>query len=84
MYTGIEEEFSEVVSISLMSDIWTNKLMLDIMGVAFNLINAKFQKKTIVVGMMVMPGNHNAENIAAALMTLVNRYQTLDKSIIHC
>ena len=45
MYTGIEEEFSEVVSISLMSDIWTNKLMLDIMGVAFNLINAKFQKK---------------------------------------
>lgn len=84
MYTGIEEEFSEVVSISLMSDIWTNKLMLDIMGVAFNLINAKFQKKTIVVGMMVMPGNHNAENIASALMTLVNRYQTLDKSIIHC
>jgi len=84
MYTGIEEEFSEVVSISLMSDIWTNKLMLDIMGVAFNMINAKFQKKTIVVGMMVMPGNHNAENIALALMTLVNRYQTLDKSIIHC
>ena len=84
MYTGIEDEFFEVVSISLMSDIWTNKLMLDIMGVAFNMINAKFQKKTIVVGMMVMPGNHNAENIALALMTLVNRYQTLDKSIIHC
>ena len=84
MYTGIEDEFFEVVSISLMSDIWTNKLMLDIMGVAFNMINAKFQKKTIVVGMMVMPGNHNAENIASALMTLVNRYQTLDKSIIHC
>jgi len=67
-----------------MSDIWTTKQMIDLMGAAFNLIDSKFQKKTIVIGMMLMPGKHNAENIASALMSLVNRYKSLDKSIIHC
>jgi len=78
MYTGIEDEFFDAVSISLMSGIWTTKQMMDFMGAAFNIKDSKFQKKTIVIGMMLMPGKHNAENIASVLMSLVNRYKSLD------
>ena len=53
------------------------------MGLAVNLINRKFQRKTLVIGMKLMPGPHNAENIIAVITDLVNRYETLDKTKIH-
>jgi hypothetical protein len=36
---------------------------MDFMGVAANIINKNFQKTTIVIGLEMMPGSHNAKNI---------------------
>lgn len=41
--------------------------MMDLMGVAFNL-------KKVVIGMMLMPSEHNSENKATVLIFLVDRY----------
>jgi hypothetical protein len=70
-------------SICLISDIWTNKSMLDFMGLAVNIVDRNFKRQTLVIGMKQMPGPHNAENIIAVLMDLINRYENLDKSRIH-
>lgn len=78
----IESKLEESLSICLISDIWTNKQMLDFMGLAVNLINKDFKKETLVIGMCLMPGNHNAENIKEAIETLVNQFN-FDKSTIH-
>ena len=81
LHITIEDILNDAISICLISDIWTN--MLDFLGLAANLINSKFEKKTLVIGMMLMPGAHNAENIALAITTLINRYKSLDKTKIH-
>ena len=77
----IQSLLKESLFVTLISDIWTTPQMLDFMGLAVNLINHKFQKKTIVIGMKLMPGAHNAENIAMAIEELVNSY-TFDKNKI--
>ena len=56
--------------------------MLDFMGLATNIIDLNFNKTTVVIGMILMPGNHCAENIKEAIETLVNRFD-FDKSKIH-
>ena len=57
--------------------------MLDFMGLAVNIINGKFEKQTLVIGMKLMPGAHNAKNIISAITDLINRYTSFDKSNIH-
>jgi len=42
---------------------------MDFMGVAANIINKNFQKSTIVIGLEMMPGSHNAENIKVAIIS---------------
>ncbi len=81
MYEAIQNVLKESAYISIISDIWTNKQMLDFMGLAVCVIDHKFQKKTLVIGMKLMPGAHNADNIAIAIQNLVNAY-TFDKNII--
>jgi len=53
------------------------------MGLAVNIVDRNFKRQTLVIGMKQMPGPHNAENIIAVLMDLINRYENLDKSRIH-
>ena len=67
LYEAINEKLEDAVSVCLVSDIWTNKQMLDFMGLSANIINNNFEKKAIVIGMMLMPGNHCAENIKIAI-----------------
>ena len=81
MYEAIQNVLKESAYIAIISDIWTNKQMLDFMGLAVCVIDHKFQKKTLVIGMKLMPGAHNAENIAFAIQDLINAY-TFDKKII--
>ena len=52
------------------------------MGLAASITNCYFEKEIIVIGMMLMPGNHSAEFIKEAIEKLVNRYE-FDKSKIH-
>ena len=82
LYEAINEKLVDAVSVCLVSDIWTNKQMLDFLVLSANIINNNFEKKAIVIGMMLMPGNHCAENIKIAIEELVNRY-SFDKSKIH-
>ena len=81
MLERIQFLLKDSLFITLITDIWTTPQMLDFMGLAVNLINHKFLKKTIVIGMKLMPGAHNAENIAIAIEELVNAY-TFDKNKI--
>ena len=42
-------------SISLITDIWTNKQLKDFIAVAANIINEKFNKELLVIGFTRMP-----------------------------
>lgn len=72
---------SNAVSVLVISDIWTNKQMLDFMGIAVNIIDKYFVKQTMVIGLEIMPGRHNAENIKKAIEDLVNSYD-FNKQIV--
>jgi hypothetical protein len=65
---------STALSICIISDIWTSKNMLDFMGLAVNVIFRDFTKKTFVIGLDLMPGSHNAENIKQAIERITNFY----------
>ena len=71
----INKIFEQAYSVCLISDIWTNKQMLDFMGIAANIITNQFEKQTIVIGLELMPGSHNAENIKLAIENIVNKYK---------
>ena len=77
----INKIFAKAYSVCLISDIWTTKQMLDFMGVAANVINNNFEKTTIVIGLELMPGSHNAENIKKAIEDIVNKF-SFNKFII--
>ena len=83
VFEKVKQELGQImeasISICLISDIWTNKQMLDFMGLAANIINSNFERETIVIGMILMPGNHCAENIKLAIESIVNDY-SFDKS----
>ena len=73
---------NKAVSICLISDIRTSKQMLDFMGVAAAIVNEFGDREIIVIGMQLMQGIHNAENIKVAIESIVNEYD-FDKGIIH-
>lgn len=77
----IEKKLQSAVSICLISDIWTNKQMLDFLGLAANLVYKNLEREELVVGLSSMIGRHNAENIKAAIELVINRFQ-FDKSKI--
>lgn len=77
----INSILEEAHSVCFISDIWTNKQMFDFMGLAANIININFEKETIVLGLEIMPGSHNAENIKKAIEDIANVY-SFNKSIL--
>jgi hypothetical protein len=79
---ALNSKLENAFSVCLISDIWTNKSMLDFMDLASKIIDVNFNRKTLVIGMMLMPGNHSADYIKEAIETLVNIYD-FDKSKIH-
>ena len=84
MYAEIEDLLVNAFSICLISDIWNTRSMLDFMGLAVNIIDKSFSRKTLVIGMRLMGGPHNAENIIKAIMDIINRrYPNVDKNNIH-
>ena len=56
--------------------------MLDFMGLAASYTDKFYEKHVIVIGMVLMPGNHSAEYIKETIETLINRYK-FDKSVIN-
>jgi hypothetical protein len=85
VYYAVKHELnnllSNAVSVLVISDIWTNKQMLDFMKIAVNIIDKYFVKHTMVIGLEIMPGRHNAENIKKAIEDIVNSYD-FNKQIV--
>ena len=75
----IQEKLVEAQSICLVTNIWTNKQMLDFIAVSANIISKTFEKDTLVIGIKSMPGRHNVENIKISVEEIVNEYD-FDKS----
>ena len=82
VYGKIGELLASCENACLITDIWTNKQMLDFMGLVACTIDSVFRRQFIVIGMCLMPGNHCAENIKKAIEQLVNRYDFNKKKII--
>ena len=82
IYAEIGEQLVASENVCLISDIWTNKQMLDFMGLVACTIDSVFRRQFIVIGMCLMPRNHCAENIKIAIEQLVNRYDFDYKKII--
>lgn len=55
--------------------------MLDFMGVAASIIDQNHKRRIVVLGLKLMPGKHNAENIKTAIEDIVNEY-SFDKNNI--
>lgn len=81
LYKSLDNKLIDSENVSFMSDIWTNRQMLDLIGLAASTINIDFKRETIVIGMTLMPGNHCAEFIQKAIEQQVNRYD-FDKTKI--
>jgi hypothetical protein len=61
-------------SISLITDIWTNKQSKNFIAVAANIINEKFNKELLVIGLTRMPGRHNAKNVKESMHLINQKY----------
>ena len=75
----INAKLQNAVCITLITDIWTNKQMIDFIGLAACLVNSDFQKEILVIDMIKMSGAHNHLNIKNAIETMVNKFD-FDKS----
>lgn len=64
VYMKVKKEInslsSSAFSICLISDIWTNKQMLDFMGVAAAVVKPNFEREFVVIELELMSGSHNA------------------------
>ena len=75
MKSVIDSRLDSALSICLITDIWTNVVMADFIGLGASIINECFESELLIIGMMSMNGNHTAENIKIALERLVNSYK---------
>ena len=71
----LEKKLKNSKFIILIVDIWTNAQMTDFLGLAAVIIDAKFNREILVIGIDRMPGGHNAENISKVIESIVNRFE---------
>ncbi len=64
------------------TDIWTNSINSDFIGLAAVLTNSTYDREIFVINMMRLSGRHTAENVKIAIEELVNRFK-FDKSKIN-
>ena len=78
---ALEWKLVNALCICITSDIWTTKALLDFLAICATLSSFDYTRETIVIGMVQMPGNHNAENVKEAIEEVVNKFE-FDKSKI--
>ena len=71
----IEEKLFQCEYVSLITDIWTNVVMANFIGLAMSLINKFFEREIIVVDLSGMPGPHNAEFIKEAILDMISKFK---------
>lgn len=82
LYKVIGQKLDDALVITLILDIWTNKLGADYIAVAVSTTNSCWHHEVFTVGMMLMPGAHNAETIKFAIQDMINKYEKFDKGKI--
>ena len=83
LHYSIEKKIQNALSVCLIVDIWTNRIMSDFIGLGASLIKDRFQKELFIIGLTRMNGAHNAENIKQRVEYMINKY-SFDKSKVHC
>ena len=76
----INKKLDEALTISFITDIWTNKIIADFLALAAILVNKFYQYEFLV--MTSMSGSHTAENIKIVLEEIINSY-SFNKNLAH-
>ena len=83
LQNAIENKLCKATSVSLITDIWTNKQNLDYIALGANCVYPNYQKELMIIGMSRMGLSHNAENIKKRIEEMMNYYKEFDKKKIH-
>lgn len=75
------KKLNMAVTISLILDIWTNKINKDFIAIIAVITNSSWERELLVLDISPMVGGHNAENIKEAVEKMINGYK-FDKSKI--
>ena len=68
-------KLQEAHCVCIISDIWTTKNMHDCLAISANIMSKIFKRETVVIGMVRMPGNLNAEHIKEAIEQIINSFE---------
>ena len=63
----VNQKLTEAVSICLVTDIWSSLAVISFLGLAAMMINDKFEKEIIIIGLTEMRLPQNAENVNKAI-----------------
>ena len=70
----IDFRVTNALTISLLADIWTNKVIADHLAVAALILNKCFEREFMLIGMKPMSGDHTAQNVKVVLEVIINDY----------
>jgi hypothetical protein len=70
----VNQKLAEAVSFCLVTDIWSSVAVVLFLGLAAMIINDKFIKEIIVIGLTEIRLPQNAENVKKAIETIINGY----------
>jgi hypothetical protein len=79
MEAHVKATFSTVPKVSLTADGWTGPSQKDFLGVTAHWIDDKWMQRELVIGFEPMNGAHTGENLAEALINIVERFNIGEK-----
>ncbi len=74
-----QQFYKSKTSIYLSFDLWTSPNLLAIVGVVAHYINERYEVETLFLDLRRLRGRYNDENIAEAVVSVVNLYKIADK-----
>jgi hypothetical protein len=71
--------FTDVHKVSLTADGWTSPFQDDFLGVTAHWIDSNWTQRELVIGFEPLQGAHSGENLAEALVTVLERFHLGEK-----
>lgn len=82
-YGDIEQEvialFEDIAKVSFTVDGWTSPFQDDFLGVTAHWIDKEWHQKELVIGFEPLNGAHTGENLAEALVNVIERFNLSEK-----
>jgi hypothetical protein len=69
----------EIKKISLTADGWTSPFQDDFLGITAHWIDSNWHQRELVIGFEPLHGPHTGENLADALINVIERFNLGDK-----